>query len=273
MSWQSLAFVLGVAVTAADVAHCHQTGESSIEMHNADIKQRKAAPEGGANGPRHPEYASHEPHDGAHEDAGPGTAKRALEGDTKVKPLGSVSVVERKETERTSIDYPPQSEREVRTKAREGERLWWGAGIRAQTTYSEGTWLQLGVDAVIYPHNAVGVGITALQGRSLRGAACESAGGERCGPYWRTLVPFVEMRVLPLAWISPYVRGSAGMAWGQFHDAPSRALTAALATRSELGLDFHRSVSVRLYITYERFDGGQVSVGGLGGGMQLGLTL
>jgi hypothetical protein len=63
------------------------------------------------------------------------------------------------------------------------------------------------------------------------------------------------------------------MAWGRFDDNPGAERTAALATRSELGLDFHSGASMRVYAAYERFEGSQVSLGGLGGGLQLGLTL
>ncbi|MGC4063596.1 MAG: hypothetical protein QM784_02900 [Polyangiaceae bacterium] len=152
-------------------------------------------------------------------------------------------------------------------------RLKWGAGLRAQTTYSEGTWLQVGLDAVVYPHKSLGLGVTALQGARLRTSTCDSSDNESCSPYWRTVVPFVEARLTPLSWVSPYLRGSIGVAWGRLDDSTKAERATALATRSELGLDLHRNASVRVYVAYERFEGSHISLGGLGGGLQLGLTL
>jgi hypothetical protein len=102
------------------------------------------------------------------------------------------------------------------TKSNAGPRFRWGAGLRAQTFYTNQAWTELGADAVVFPWQHLGLGVTAFQGAGVSSTACDSTPTQPCGPYWRSIAPFTEFRLLPNVWISPYARGSLGVAWGNF---------------------------------------------------------
>lgn len=148
----------------------------------------------------------------------------------------------------------------------------WGAGMRIQSLLGEPGWLELGADGVVYPWRHLGLGITALQGRSLEPVGCGTTLAEPCGAAFRTVASFLELRLIPDFWLSPYARGTLGIAWGDLTTASGSPSSVALASRSELGLDFHHGASARLYFAAARMDGDSTSTG-LGFGLQFGLNL
>jgi len=152
-------------------------------------------------------------------------------------------------------------------------KLRWGAGLRAQTVFTDTAWLEMGADAIVYPWKHLGLGVTAVQGVGVGASGCETALGSNCGAHWRAVTPTVEFRAWPDFWVSPYFRGSLGVAWGDFSYFRTLPGSTALASRSELGIDLHYGASLRLYLAAERFDGAHVDQGGIGGGLQLGLSL
>lgn len=151
--------------------------------------------------------------------------------------------------------------------------LRWGAGLRAQTVYTTQAITELGADAVVFPWRHLGFGFTALQGAGANVPGCEPAPTQPCGPYWRAILPYTELRLLPTSWISPYARGSLGVAWGDFSRDATRPDSVVFTARSELGLDFHHRVSLRLFFITDHLRSSSVRVDGLGGGLQLGLFL
>ena len=128
---------------------------------------------------------------------------------------------------------------------------------------------------MVFPWRHLGVGITALQNAGNDATDCGSEPKQPCGPYWRSVAPFVEARLLPNFWLSPYARCAFGVAWGNFTGASSTSNTAAYAyaSRAEFGADLHYGASLRLYLAVEHLGYDHTNLDGFGGGFQVGLTL
>jgi hypothetical protein len=173
--------------------------------------------------------------------------------------------------EAKSLNFRPETaEPEPR---RNHPPIHWSAGLRAQAWYTTQAWTLLGADAMVFPLRHLGFGVTALQGAGSNSHGCEPTPSRPCGPYYRSLSPFAELRLLPSLWVSPYARESLGVAWGDFTPDATQPDSIAFVSRTELGVDLHYRASLRIFAISEYLTTQERTLSGFGWGLQVGLSL
>jgi hypothetical protein len=173
--------------------------------------------------------------------------------------------------EAKSLEFRPEAEDSG--PFRNHTSIHWSAGLRAQAWYTTQAWTLLGADAMVFPWRHLGFGVTGLQGAGTNVPGCEPTASRPCGPYYRALSPFTELRLLPSLWASPYARESLGVAWGDFSPDATHPNSMAFVSRTELGVDLHYRASLRIFAIAEYLTTQERTLSGFGWGLQVGLSL